>query len=228
MHYVNIKEIGTKDLNVRNVEIFPETWSRRKEFNRYHSVPRPTAALFFICTDISVTFYPQDGKAVTGNKGDVIYLPKNARYYVTVSGTQNRVDTYTINFVLEETEEVLLHPTITKLTTCHDSRFTVAAEQLYRATYHFERSGQQNLVKIKSEFFSLLDLVSEVASTNENVYYPIRIGVHALQAEWNQNKKIEEYAAMCGISIAYFYRCFKEWCGQSPVEYRNQLRLHHA
>ena len=37
-----------------------------------------------------------------------------------------------------------------------------------------------------------------------------------------------KYAALCGISIAYFYRCFRKWSGKSPVEYRNLLRLSNA
>ena len=46
--------------------------------------------------------------------------------------------------------------------------------------------------------------------------------------EWNQNEKIEKYAKMCGISVTYFYRCFRKWSGISPVEYRNRLRLSNA
>ena len=46
--------------------------------------------------------------------------------------------------------------------------------------------------------------------------------------EFFSNEKMEKYAALCGVSETYFYRCFREWCGKSPVEYRNALRLSNA
>ncbi len=226
MRYVDIKELCYEDLNVREVEIFPEMWTRRKQFDQYQTLPRPTAALFLICTEITVTFYPQGEAPIVGKMGDVIYIPKGICYHVHASVTQNQVATYTVNFILTAEEEIRLQNKIAKIATCTDGRLIAGAEQLHRAIY--EQPEPQNLVKIKSAFFSLLDLIGEVANADQDSYYPIRAGVKALQTEWNQNRKVEEYAALCGISPAYFYRCFKNWCGQSPVEYRNRLRMRYA
>ena len=228
MQIIDIQSVGFEDVDVQGVEIFPEMWSRRKEFTRYRALPRPTGALFFICTDIRASFYPEQGDTVTGGKGDVIYIPKGICYRASVSGTQNCIDTYTVNFTLFGNEEMLLCDHITKLAACGDDRFIPAAEQLHRAVYHFEEKGRHNYVKIKSAFFSLLDLVADTAAAQKDIYYPIRPGVRALQSQWNQNIKVEDYAALCGISPAYFYKCFKAWSGKSPVEYRNLLRLTNA
>ena len=76
--------------------------------------------------------------------------------------------------------------------------------------------------------YTLLDAVIAAATNTDNGYYAIRAGVKLLAEEWYRNEKIEKYAAMCSVSNAYFYRCFRAWAGQSPVEYRNALRLSHA
>ena len=71
-------------------------------------------------------------------------------------------------------------------------------------------------------------MISESASQKEDHYYPIRKGIDAFLRDWAQNEKIEKYAEMCGVSVTYFYRCFKKWSGNSPIEYRNALRLSNA
>ena len=38
-------------------------------------------------------------------------------------------------------------------------------------------------------------------------------------------EKIAKYAAECGISERNFYACFKKWCGKTPVDYRNEIRM---
>ena len=52
--------------------------------------------------------------------------------------------------------------------------------------------------------------------------------MEALRQNWNKNDKIDEYAALCGMSPGYFYNVFKKWSGKSPVEYRNLLRVSNA
>ena len=46
--------------------------------------------------------------------------------------------------------------------------------------------------------------------------------------EWNKNRKIAEYAEICGVSEGGFYLHFKKRYGKSPVEYRNGIRINSA
>lgn len=43
-----------------------------------------------------------------------------------------------------------------------------------------------------------------------------------------ENKKIDFYAGLCGMSEVNFRRLFGQYTGKSPVEYRNDIRLHNA
>ena len=67
-------------------EVFPESWESRHSFSQYRSTPRPFHALFLICTPISVCFSPENGQPIYAKKGDVVFIPKHSRYFVTVEG----------------------------------------------------------------------------------------------------------------------------------------------
>lgn len=224
MKMLEISEICYHDIDVQGVEVFPETWDKRNEFSLYKSTPRPCDALLFICSDITVTYRWEQHK-ITAQMGDVIYIPAGTCYRVTVSGTGNVIDTYTINFTLRAAEtEVRLKNDISVIAHCDGNRFVPLCEQMRSIVYQ----RRCNYAKMKSVFFSLLEEIAGAALEVQDLYYPIRIGVQALRQEWNQNQKIESYAALCGVSPAYFYKVFRACFGQSPVEYRNHIRLTNA
>ena len=166
---------------------------------------------------------------MTVRRGDVLYIPAGAVYQTRMEGTSSgTLDTYTVNFSLygADGEELLLGNTITLLARARDDRLELRAAALERTVREID--GKRNLLRMNAEFYALLDAVATAAANASDKYYPIRIGTEALRSEWNKNEPIERYAALCGVSNTYFYRCFREWSGKSPVEYRNLLRLSNA
>ena len=234
MKTIEIDTLRQMELTVRDIEVFAESWSKRKQFSLYEKTPRPCSALFFICTDVRVSFYTQEQKEMTAGKGNVVWIPAGIQYRVEVSGGRgNQIDTYTVNFILldEANLPISVFDTVTVLSGTDNHRLEVRAAGLCDTVHRVDGSatdGRRNLLKIKSEFFALLDALIVSTMERTDAYYPIRIGADALRDEWNQNEKIEKYAALCGISNAYFYRCFQRWAGKSPVEYRNLIRLSNA
>ena len=64
------------------------------------------------------------------------------------------------------------------------------------------------------------------ALKDDEVYYniePTGSGMTCTIAD--KNEKIAKYAQECGISERNFYACFKKWCGKTPVDYRNEIRM---
>lgn len=227
MRNIDITALGSEDLNVRELEIFPESWTNRVSFSMYEHQPRPCSALFIICTDIRATFHCRDGHTVLATRGDVVYIPKNTCYYASVVADQKaHTDSYTINFRLfdHRDEEINLSDNITILAVGQEKLFPHYAENLSKSIHH----SHKNHMRIKAEFYTLLDAIVSAVTDAYDTYYPIRAGVEALCSQWDQNVKIEEYAAMCSISSTYFYQCFRRWSGKSPVEYRNMLRISNA
>jgi AraC-like DNA-binding protein len=233
MQLVKIDSLSHMNLHFRDPEVFAESWIKRRSFALYKNTPRPSSAFFFICTDITASFIHDSGSTVTARRGDVVYIPEGTTYHVRISGAAlGKTDTYTVNFRLfsEEGEPLSLSERISVLARVEDNALELRAASLGRAVRQIDGTAGEtrNFLKINAAFYSLLDAIATAATEHSDPYYPIRIGAEALRAEWNKNEKIEKYAALCGISNAYFYRCFREWSGKSPVEYRNLLRLSHA
>ena len=228
MKTVSITQLCSMNFDFEIFDIFPENWMQRKEFVLYKQKERPFSALFFVGTDIEVTFFPMDAPALSVGKGDVVFIPRGCRYSVSVEGnTGEKIDSYTINFDLfdEEREPLILSDRISILTNRQDSLLDSRLKNLADGFYRMEH---RNFAKIKGDFFLLLDEIADASEQNNEFYYPIRRGIELFCEEWNQNERIEKYARLCGISVTYFYRCFRKWAGSSPVEYRNRLRLSNA
>lgn len=231
----SLRTLCDADFDVRITDIFAESWTRGKEFSLYKRKPRPMDALFFICSDHTVTFVSQDGSApLTAERGDVVYIPAGSLYEAKIE--KNReipALTYTVNLHLWDADGRMLSlsPCITVLTHCHKNRYEPAIKRLCDAFHHAVGTPlgiTRSHARVKGEFYLLADIVGMAQTQSDDAYYPIRRGVDAFCAEWNKNERIEKYAQMSEVSVTYFYRCFRKWAGKSPVEYRNALRLSNA
>ena len=233
MRTVSPLTLSSLDFFVRDLEVFPESWTSRHEFSAYADLPRPVSALFLVATDIRVSFYPRRGEPITATRGDLFFIPEGTRYSVKVEGgSENRIDTYTLNFRLLDPrgESLLFFDRISPI--ARDERRHIEARlgAISNELHRIDRRGElrEGGFAVRAELFRLFDLLASPERETDREYYPIRAGVEALKNEWNQNKPVAAYAALSGVSETYFYRCFRRFSGKSPIEYRNMLRLSNA
>lgn len=52
--------------------------------------------------------------------------------------------------------------------------------------------------------------------------------IATMNKEYELDRSVEDYAALCSMSKFHFLRVFKEITGKSPIEYRNKIRFDHA
>lgn len=230
MKTISFSDLGTADLDVRDVVVFPAVWAERKQFSEYKNTPRATSAFFLILSDVRGIFTAENGTRTEIARGDVVYLPAGIRYHAEFLGgrADTRIDTYTVNFrLLDKTgEEVRLADGILRLTSDPNGRFDTYFHRLAESNHPVGTSG--NLFRQKADFYALADALLTHNTQRKELYYPIRRGIEALCHDWNKNERIEVYAALCGMSEGYFYRLFRRATGMSPVEYRNLLRVSNA
>lgn len=228
MKTVSISELESLRFTFEITDIFPEKWERLKSFSLYKDKPRPCSALFFVCSDMEVSFFLADGRfLLTAKDGDVVYIPVGANYYACVEkNADNEIGTYTVNlhFQDEHHKEFVLADQVSLLARRNDNFYDMHLKNLYGMFYQTRR----NLLRINGETFLLLDELKNASNQDDKGYYPIRNGVKAFCEEWNKSRRVDDYAQIDGVSVTYFYRCFRRWSGKSPVEYRNALRLANA
>lgn len=228
MRTIPLTELNQYNIQLRDLQVFPENWTKEYSYTRFRNAPRTYSGLFIVCTDVHATFYETGGNTVTATKGDVVFLPRGVRYYAEVlDGRDDLIDSYTLNFHMVDVkgEELLLSDKISILTSRKDDLFSIRTAAVSSA---FHLAGGRNRLRLNAAVYHLLDAIAVTADEQSALYYPIRAGIEALQEQWNENRKIEEYAALCGMGEAYFYRCFRRWSGKSPVQYRNEIRLSNA
>lgn len=225
--------LSETDLSFDSLEVFPAVWVERKHFFGYAETKRDTSAFFFILSDIDALFLTAGKPEVRAKKGDIVYIPADICYrgYFDGGRPESDVDTYTLNFNLRtrDGEPVLLSDHITVLA-ADALLYTDTVRQIGEEIHSLSvRSGEMYplSLKISSLFTTLLCGIAESDARAEDSY-PLRRGLEALRHDWNKNEKIETYAALCGMSVGYFYRLFRKWSGKSPIEYRNLLRLSNA
>ncbi|MBR4864941.1 MAG: helix-turn-helix transcriptional regulator [Oscillospiraceae bacterium] len=77
-------------------------------------------------------------------------------------------------------------------------------------------------------FYNLLWQLDEQCTRIPSKYKKLLPALSALSAASTESHPITYYAALCNMSESTFRRLFREYTGQSPVEYRNALRLNAA
>ena len=77
-------------------------------------------------------------------------------------------------------------------------------------------------------FYTLLWQLDEQCTKIPSKYKKLLPALSAISSHCEENDPVTRYAALCKMSESNFRRLFREYTGQTPVEYRNTLRLNAA
>ncbi len=202
-----------------------QIWENGNEWNGFSVKPRPRSGFSLFVSDVSAEYTFPNREPVTARKGDLVYIPSGEVYNVRFAGGGYDPDLFTMNFDLYDTEgnELLFAEELTIYKNTVTQKLCDMARKL-SDTIMFEESE----LKKQALFYEIVFEISSSLVEKREEYCPIRAGIELISAEWNQNKRIKEYADICGISEGAFYVFFKKRCGRSPVEYRNSIRINAA
>ena len=76
--------------------------------------------------------------------------------------------------------------------------------------------------------YRLLFEIDECCGGIPKKYKRLTPALCELRVNWQRNRAVSYYAALCDMSEVNFRRQFREYIGMSPIEYRNSLRLSRA
>ena len=215
MTFDRLNEVFTSDFNLDNIVAAQQSWNSGAKFSRLDR-PRRSHGLFLL-TDYPALYELTDGTYFRANPGDVLLLPKGARYVTTFESPEGKLShPLMINFRLTDTggQEVPLGDRVLRL--CRDNG---ALHPLFAATAQLYLSAAP--VKLKAKVFSLFGNLFPIADTDECcIAY---IGRH-----YTDKLSIPELARRCAVSETVYRKRFRQLTGVSPVQYINGLKIEKA
>lgn len=220
---MKLETLNNTEFHCSFFECHKQAWAHNSTWISYAHTPRPSNAFVMIYSDMKMEFCLESGKSVVARRGDVVFIPKGTCYTISFFETSNSFDSYTVNFLLRDDQgfALALDEELKLFKGVFDTALLFSVEELFKAYLCRENRRVQAMAR----FYAFFDAMLLVTSYHALHYYPIRQGVELLVNEWNQNRKIEEYAQQCGVDRSYFYKEFKIWSGVSPNQYRNTLRI---
>ena len=202
-----------------------QIWENGNEWSGFCVKPRPRSGFSLFISQVTARYTFPNRDPVIAKKGDLVYIPTGEMYNVRFTDGGSDPDLFTLNFTLFDTDgnELVLAKELSVYRNAVTEKLSDNVRMLSDAVL-FEESE----LRKQSLFYEILfEICNQLVEKHEE-YCPIRQGMELLCEQWSENKKIKEYADICGISEGAFYSYFKKLCGRSPVEYRNGIRINAA
>lgn len=215
MTFDTLNEIFTSDFNLDRIVAARQSWNSGARFSRLDR-PRSSHGLLLI-TDAPASYDLLDGSFLEAQPGDLLLLPRGARYITTFQGPEGREShPLMINFHLTDDQgrEIPLGHRVIRLSREGDafqSMFS-AATDLYINTAP---------VKLKAKVFEIFGRLFPIADTDE-------CAVGYIGRHYTDDLSIPALAQRCALSETVYRKRFKALTGQSPVRYINSLKIDKA
>ena len=210
-----LNEIFTGDFNLDTLISTRQSWSSGTKFSRSER-PRSSHGLFLL-TDYPALYELTDGTKFHANPGDLLLLPKGARYVTTFESPEGKTSApLMLNFRLTDPhgQEIPLGEHPMRLLRDNGSLEPMfsAATQLYIGAFP---------ARLKAKAYEIFGNIFPIADTDECcIAY---IGRH-----YTDDLSIPELAQRCAVSETVYRKRFKQLTGQSPVRYINKLKIDKA
>ena len=207
------------NFTVENIDIL--NVSRGKNYKYSYRTGRiKHGFIYMVKGTMCDTFFGEDAEAIQVNAGELIFIPKNCSYYGTYleEGTEIRIVQFDLSIGT-------LPPYLSK-----PQKIEVPnAGELINAFFKPTQSRTfGHPFYYLSCFYELLWQIDDCYSKIPIKYKKLQAALSEISERYAENEKIEYYADLCGMSEVNFRRLFREYTGQSPVDYRNNIRLNNA
>lgn len=165
------------------------------------------------------------GEKIGVKKGDVLFLFPNASYYIMVEKSFGH---YTVNFDIHEDSSAFGTDSapFRFLRTENTERLEVAFTNLVR-TWEQKNGGYEmraigHLYELAALFFF------DPAGNAHNTAYRLLHAKEHIDRHFSREITLEHLASISNMSITNFRREWKRVYGNSPMQYRDNLRIYYA
>lgn len=212
MDFKNFNEIFNTDFNLNNILAVRQSWRPEKKFNCIETTRRDLGLLMI--TDYPARFVYPDGESMQANAGDVVLLPKGARYTLNfLIPPGEMAHPLVVNFEMTAADGSAVNYDGNAMRLCRDS---LGLQALFNtAAQHYRSSAY---ARLKGTVFELLGRLFPMEQEDECC-------VAYINRNYTEKFKIPELARACGMSDTFYRKRFKELTGLSPVQYINRMKV---
>ena len=199
-------QLETHDTDVLEIVCIHQQWPVLHNTWSYVEQPRPNDGIIYICKGRAVYTTP-DGEKTEGVCGDLLFLPRNSRYFVELTpGSESML----LNFSLyEHAERLTVSDTVFGIGTEKNGFVRDTLELLCRLY-----AGSANALSIKANVYALLDYAISMKTQSKADAVLVYINNHL-----SESHSIPDIAKGCAMSESSFRRLVIEKTGLSPIRY---------
>lgn len=212
-------------LNVSSLFAINQTWRDGQTFSMNR--PRGQSAFLWFC-GCSGKYFFEGGATLDVPRGALVYIPEGALYDISFFDCDNSPTNVLVELCLDDGEKFVLSDRVTVIDRSLESPRIIAVLKKLVAEYS---APSRPMLELRRDIYELLFLVSSEEkrkSMKRRGFKTIEKGIDYLQNDEKQELSVDEIAAMCFVTPAYFRRLFREYMGMSPGEYRTARRIERA
>ena len=220
-----LEHLNQVNFDIRKIFAMNQHWTDAQCFTM--SRPRPTNALLFFSGSSAILTLSGRKEPILLKNGSLCLLRKGQTYTWTFyNNSDTAISTMLFEFLLydEKNENIDLDDD----TKIMDNTYAGICRQLFHELILEYSRPQPAFPRIKASAYSLLAACADVLRRNsvaQQRFHCIYKGIQYLEEDPAQEKSMEEIAKMCGVSINYFERLFKEAFGITPTVYRLKMKI---
>lgn len=226
MEFVSFEKLYHTEFFLSEVLAKPQYWATRGNVYNAFGKPKVSHTLLWF-KNCSATITDSHGKVLEVAKNQLTYMAKGLEYIVEFHNTDPaQEDTVVIHFQMTDRQgndlSAAPHPMICISNV--DSSLALSIDLLVQEC-------KNNMVCIPTlcgELYKILALICQKQKRRitRDKYACIRPGIQML--EQDSDLSLSEIAAKCGVSDCYFRRLFRQYSGESPMDFRQRLRIERA
>lgn len=213
MRYEN--NLQAPNFTVKNIDIL--NVSRPKDYKYSHRKGRTKHGFVYTVRGMMRDSFFANGEThIDVKAGELVFIPQNCAYTGTYLEEDTEIKIVQFDLADGVLPEYLSYP--------HKIPLPEAEERINA----FFRPGNNHPFYYLSCLYRLLWQIDEAYSRPPSGYKKLQPALAEIAANYAQNRPINDYAALCGMSEVNFRRLFHKYTGRSPIQYRNDIRLENA
>lgn len=193
---------------------------RPRGFKHSYRSGRVKNGLLYILKGEMRYSFLSNGEVMTLKEGELLFIPKGCAYHAVYLEEETALKIIQFETASGNLPYYLQAPCLIDLP---EARETVEG---------FFPERRDNVPSHPFYYLSLLyRLLWQIDALYTHLpakYKRLGVALDEISVRFDQNKSVAYYASLCDMSEVSFRRLFREYTGQSPIDYRNDLRLTHA